>query len=587
MASPSKGYCSSPVGPTPAKLLSRKELLSRMKQSLPKTVQEGEELDAEPDKTPCKAADVSTVTGDEYFSPLSSKILEKDTGPAVVLEDGGKDADLELTTAVEAPLEETHHCDACEAFIVEKANREDVLEVAMTKLARTRLEIQEAFQWYSQELQNLKSSFSSLTTVAAQTGKNYEAKERIIRRQFKQVVEKLQFEYNQFTEEKAKELSEKDMSLTQSTNLVKELSSKLNISQTEFERFKSQISRMSLFGTNIGDVLKSALESENVGNCILDPSFKKNNPNVSGFAYTPITEVVEKQCTETINSYKEILGATEKRWEKEKKHFEQGKERSWENERVRLTQSNASLETEVHRLEKELALQRDALSKTEKERDNNRTKLLETEAKLHASKEESFVKLLEVNDQLVKERHSVGLKFKNCQVELQEAERMLEQRNEYINELREAQKLQLATMTNVTTKYNLLEGDKDKSVLWEDLCSIQPEATEEYLQFERFDSLTYVELQNIVKKLVVMLMIPMDKVDKRLIMTGIALKYERNVYSYFANRLNYLLHKEKIPIKEYQQCAYQQFKCTGTLEGINHGLTDKLEELYNDIAEKI
>lgn len=102
----------------------------------------------------------------------------------------------------------------------------------------------------------------------------------------------------------------------------------------------------------------------------------------------------------------------------------------------------------------------------------------------------------------------------------------------------------------------------------------------------KVDSIDRVELQNIVKNLILLLEIPFNKLTKKGPLVAIYLKYERPIFSYFANRLHFELFNEAIDMRRFTNEAYDQYTDTHNMNTIKHPLESCLENLYQKLVSR-
>lgn len=155
------------------------------------------------------------------------------------------------------------------------------------------------------------------------------------------------------------------------------------------------------------------------------------------------------------------------------------------------------------------------------------------------------------------------------------------------NELNENVQLQNVTLNNLSDQYNKLQGDLAQKLRWKQLKGINRDSNKSKKDLERIEMMSHVELQNIVKQLVIFLDIPIDKIKTQLIKISISLKYERNLSIYFIGNINYQLTGQKINFNKYQKEAFQQFQKDTSLNNIVHPLQTKLDTLLDEVLLKL
>lgn len=155
------------------------------------------------------------------------------------------------------------------------------------------------------------------------------------------------------------------------------------------------------------------------------------------------------------------------------------------------------------------------------------------------------------------------------------------------NELNENIQLQNVTVNNLSDQYNKLQGDLTQKLGWKRLKGINRDSNKWKKDIERIEMMSHVELQNIVKQLVIFLDIPLDKIKTRLIKISISLKYERNLSIYFIGNINYQLTGQQINFNQYQREAFQQFQRDNSLDNIVHPLQTRLDTLLDEVLLKL
>ncbi|SMN21358.1 similar to Saccharomyces cerevisiae YDL239C ADY3 Protein required for spore wall formation [Maudiozyma saulgeensis] len=135
-----------------------------------------------------------------------------------------------------------------------------------------------------------------------------------------------------------------------------------------------------------------------------------------------------------------------------------------------------------------------------------------------------------------------------------------------------------------------LIGDETKKITYEQMLlnnSDTSRDTYDFLEVDDVDKLTMVELQNVIKNLIILLNIPFSKLAKKIPLIGIYLIYERNMYAYFVNRLYYQLNGKQLMLTDYNREAFNQYITTNSLNNIRHPLEECLETLCNRIITKL
>lgn len=169
-------------------------------------------------------------------------------------------------------------------------------------------------------------------------------------------------------------------------------------------------------------------------------------------------------------------------------------------------------------------------------------------------------------------------------------ERLLTQKDVQNNQLRELLDKETSTVESLTRDMEQLKGDQSTALDLENIQKkyplFQPD-TYEYLGLERVNHLTMVRMQNIIKDILILLDLPLDLLPKRIPFICITLKYERNLYAYFVNRLYYQLYNTTIDLRQFTQEANRQYHLDHNMDTIKHPLEECLNNLYNDIVTKL
>lgn len=155
------------------------------------------------------------------------------------------------------------------------------------------------------------------------------------------------------------------------------------------------------------------------------------------------------------------------------------------------------------------------------------------------------------------------------------------------NELKENVQLHDITVNNLSDQYNRLQGDLTQKLHWNQLKGINRDSNKWKMDLERIEMMSHVELQNIVKQLVMFLDIPLNKIKTQLIKIGISLKYERNLSKYFIGKISYQLTGQPIDFNKYQKEAFQKFQKDNSLDNIVHPLQAKLDTLLDELLLKL
>lgn len=169
-------------------------------------------------------------------------------------------------------------------------------------------------------------------------------------------------------------------------------------------------------------------------------------------------------------------------------------------------------------------------------------------------------------------------------------EKLLNDNKEELTRLQEVCDNQQTDLEEKTVRIRHLEGDDSRSITFEIARQSRPDITKELydkLMISKVDSIDMIELQNIVKNLILLLEIPFNKLTKKGPLVAMYLKYERPIFSHFANRLHFDLFNEAIDLKRFTNEAYDQYTQTHNMATIKHPLEVCLENLYQRLASRL
>lgn len=189
----------------------------------------------------------------------------------------------------------------------------------------------------------------------------------------------------------------------------------------------------------------------------------------------------------------------------------------------------------------------------------------EENAKLKSSIESKEKELNDIrkecNDQILKLEEYDNIKV------------LLESKETELAQLQPLYAQQKAELDQLTIDLKRLEGDQSRRITYEVARQSRPDidrALYDKLMISKVDSIDRVELQNIVKNLILLLEIPFNKLTKKGPLVAIYLKYERPIFSYFANRLHFELFNEAIDMRRFTNEAYDQYTDTHNMNTIKH-----------------
>ncbi|QLL32512.1 hypothetical protein HG536_0D00340 [Torulaspora globosa] len=172
----------------------------------------------------------------------------------------------------------------------------------------------------------------------------------------------------------------------------------------------------------------------------------------------------------------------------------------------------------------------------------------------------------------------------------EDLENLLKDNRNELSNLQEICDRQQVDIEEKTYKLQKLQGDDSKSITFHIARQSRPDITKDLydkLMISQVDSIDMVELQNIVKNLILLLEIPFNKLTKKVPLVAMYLKYERPIFSHFANRLHFDVFNEAIDMKRFTNEAYDQYTETHNMAAIKHPLEACLENLYQRLVSRL
>ncbi|QLQ79387.1 hypothetical protein HG537_0C00340 [Torulaspora globosa] len=169
-------------------------------------------------------------------------------------------------------------------------------------------------------------------------------------------------------------------------------------------------------------------------------------------------------------------------------------------------------------------------------------------------------------------------------------ENLLRDNQNELSNLQEICDKQQADIEEKTHKLQKLQGDNSKAITFHIARQSRPDITRDLydkLMISQVDCIDMVELQNIVKNLILLLEIPFNKLTKKVPLVAMYLKYERPIFSHFANRLHFDVFNEAIDIKRFTNEAYDQYTETHNMASIKYPLEACLENLYQRLVSRL
>lgn len=387
------------------------------------------------------------------------------------------------------------------------------------------------------------------------------------------------------------EHNEQMKKLQQTLEDEKKIHDTLKNKMKEVDRFARYIEDLKLFETKLGgvivDTFKKNHETRN-----LDFFFISNFQNITGF-HTKEHDKSSQEMKTKIDTLElknqELLIQIEHQWKSKV-----------ENEHQELQQHK----TELEKLHEKFKAIEDKLATTQAKLEIYQ----EEKAVLLKEKEAVFQSNVALNEEMTNYKSTSLNKDQERFLELISK---VEEQTEFIGKLQDEIKevnviknqleneskvlhndfgSQSVELKGLQSSMHKLQGDPSRKITFEVARRSRPDinsSTYGSLLVSKVDSIDMVELQNIVKNLILLLDIPFDKLTKKSPLVAIYLKYERPIFSHFANRLHYQMFNEPIDMKRFANDAYAQYTEDHDMRAIKHPLQSCLDNLYERLISKI
>ncbi|CAR28935.1 ZYRO0F15378p [Zygosaccharomyces rouxii] len=382
---------------------------------------------------------------------------------------------------------------------------------------------------------------------------------------------------------------------------IKQLQQSLEDEKKRHDNLKDKMKEVDQFAQYIEDL---ELFEIKLGNLIVD-TFKKSHEtkNLDPFF---------------IDTFKDVIGFRTKQQDKSFQDLQSKIDALELKNQELIIQIEHQWKSKVESEHQELEQHKYELEQLQKRFKNTEDKLATTQAKLEIYQEEKSV-LLKEKESVLQSNVALNEEFANYKSNSlnKDQERFLElvgkieEQTELIRKLQDDIKNSTETTGQLESQLEILhkefdsksseldelhssvyklKGDPSRKITFEVARRSRPDInaiTYENLMVNKVDSIDMVELQNIVKNLILLLDIPFNKLTKKSPLVAIYLKYERPIFSHFANRLHYQMFNEPIDMKRFANEAYGQYTEDHDMRAIKHPLQSCLDNLYQRLVSKI
>lgn len=326
----------------------------------------------------------------------------------------------------------------------------------------------------------------------------------------------------------------KDLAMKEGKKIA-ELKDNLNEKEFQLEQLRSIVNNLRLFDINLRETIETMVEYKSISSAEEDKksefqqAFNRINPNITGFRTTDDSVLV--------NDIQKTLSHI-------KRNFRSDFVKDLQNI---ITESNSN-------------------------------------------RDDSWLELHKNIEELQQIKCSQSNKLLNLEKENDLLKQQLQQLVKVNSTLKTEMSTQSDTINQTNQRLQTLLGDEQMRITFEQILLNNKNITKEaydILEVDRIDDLTIIELQNVIKNLIIFLNIPFSKMTQKIPLIGIYLMYERNIYAHFANRLYYQINGIQISLSDFNREVYSQYTITKTLDNIKHPLEPCLDNLCASIITKL
>lgn len=378
----------------------------------------------------------------------------------------------------------------------------------------------------------------------------------------------------------------------------KEKNDKLMEKMKEVDRFANYVENLRIFEKKIGSLIVDTFQkSHEITD--LGPSFVDTFKNITGFSTKQ-----HEEAFQTMRSKIDTLELKNRELNVQIEHEWKSNLGKKNQELKQQIQSAEQLQDKLRRTEDKLATSQAKLDiyqeeksvlLKEKEAVVQNTVTLNDELARYKSEcldkeRQKFLDLVLKVESLSETLSTLQQEIKSTQKTNDELECSLQDKENSLTKLQTLYDSQVVEFQELQAAIRKLQGDPARKITFEVARRSRPDinaATYDHLMVNKVDSIDMVELQNIVKNIILLLDIPFNKLTKKSPLVAIYLKYERPIFSHFANRLHFQVFNEAIDLRRFSNEAYEQYTENHDMRAIKHPLQTCLDNLYQKVVSKI
>ncbi|SCU86996.1 LAFA_0E04104g1_1 [Lachancea sp. 'fantastica'] len=466
----------------------------------------------------------------------------------------------------------------------EKAKRRhEMLEKQHTELQGLR----ESLETTNAELKNVVKRLEQLSSEQIQTiGKLEEEAER-----------KMKKEANALSNAKkhSKQLEEK---VRQLQDVVITKKNELESAKKDNTTYASYVGKVKLFETQIGDLINEQYTTDMFCSH-LDAQLKVRCPGTIGF----LTESEKESSSVTLASLQAAKSDVDM-LQRAIRNDWTVKVNKLENELANKTKELPPLRELIQDLEHRAQGQEARIAKLEAEKQSllkDKENDLETcqslgneisvlKSQLVENQSKSFVELCNKIEGLSEERHQLQSRLQTLETNLENKDVSAAQVSKLLSQEREKQAVSQEELLQLKQELQKIQGDSAHAITFQVASQARPHLNRKFydsLMVDAVNDMDLIDLQNVVKNLILLLEIPLSKITKKMPLVAIYLRYEKSICLHFANKLHHLMFGETIDIKRFTNIVYGQYIEHHDISQLGHPLEACLDNLYKAISVKI
>lgn len=448
-----------------------------------------------------------------------------------------------------------------------------------------------------QECAKFKTSNAKLTHIVEMLKENSELQKGEISKLEKEIEEKWKKQGENLSHLKTEHLGLKKK-YEQAKEQLSTANTQLQASEVKLSELNLFLQHVELFGVQIGQAIGETYKKNKDAKSI-ETQILKDQHQVIGF-YTQnqkdMSISLDRRLKETVAECDHMRKQIEQEWKVKVSKLEDLVKES-DLKFQALEEQLKKRDLKIERLSNEvddLQSEKLALIREKEQSLKNTIKLGDQISKLREEflikEKEIFMDLSDKIEQLSSQCTSLRTDLESAENQVRSSEFLVREKDEILREKSNKMEELESIISQLRTSLEVIRGDPSRMISFETIEKSRPHITRktyDALLVDKVNDVDNVELQNIVKNIILLLGIPLSKLTKKMPLVAIYLQYEKSLCLHFANQLHYTMFNETIDIKRFTNQAYQQYLDHRDLSHIEHPLGKCLENLYKEIISRL